>query len=555
MFCPASPKAIDVQSLVLQATLRVPRGPPPAERHRHVERANLTPPQTAYENLVQANIVGEYVFYDNSAINGNNPASNAAADAAIDTSKTALLPGQTATLANYTTNAAGINGFMVDIAGLPSNVTDSDFVLTVGNSNDPTTWTQLTVQPTMTIRWGAGRKDRRAWNSPCPTTRFRMSGCKSQCWPTPTPGFRRTLSFISAMPPALTGNLPNQLSLISAPATVATTPFATEQPDFMNALGNDYYFFDPLIVKTNDGTLISLAEARTEANDLAVPSIAETISVDGGQTWSPITMLYTIPNYPTNELELGSMVVDQNTGAVFLMFTEDDTEVFITSTTNDGQTWSTPQDITATAKNPSWGWIAAGPGNGIQLTTGPDAGRLMIAVDYRYAAGTGSPSYDAVIYSDNDGASWKVGGGPDPTNPANSGVNEATIVQLSSGAIYMNSRLVHGTNTTPARGYSISNDGGTTWTTVQYNYTLTTPSVEGSMIRLDPNTLLFAAPNDPYNTGNRQQMTIWASFNDGSTWTAERVITYEFAGYSGHGCARRRFGHVGLRRRPSDGRG
>ena len=45
---------------------------------------------------------------------------------------------------------------MVDIAGLPGNVTASDFVFMVGNSNDPSTWTQLTVAPTVTVRWGAG---------------------------------------------------------------------------------------------------------------------------------------------------------------------------------------------------------------------------------------------------------------------------------------------------------------------------------------------------------------------------------------------------------------
>ena len=125
---------------------------------------NLTPPQTAYENLVDASVVGENIFYNDSTFDGNNPAANAADDAAIATDKTALLPGQTATFANYTSYVYGINGIMVDIAGLPGNVTASDFTFMVGNTNNPSAWTQLTVEPTVTVRWGAGRRDRRVWN-------------------------------------------------------------------------------------------------------------------------------------------------------------------------------------------------------------------------------------------------------------------------------------------------------------------------------------------------------------------------------------------------------
>ncbi len=125
---------------------------------------NLTPPQTSYQNLVQANVVGENIFYNDSSFDGNNPAANAADDAAIATDKAALLPGQTATFANLTNYAYGINGIMVDIAGLPGNVTANDFTFMVGNNNNPSTWTQLTVAPTVTVRWGAGRRDRRVWN-------------------------------------------------------------------------------------------------------------------------------------------------------------------------------------------------------------------------------------------------------------------------------------------------------------------------------------------------------------------------------------------------------
>ena len=137
-----------------------------------------------------------------------------------------------------------------------------------------------------------------------------------------------------------------------------------------------------------------------------------------------------------------------------------------------------------------------------------------------------------MIYSDDNGSTWQLGGGPSPSDPANGGVNEVAIVQLANGEIYMNSRLKYAANTAPARGYSFSDDGGITWSNVQYNYSLPVSSVEGSLIQLDPNTLLFAAPQDPNDTGVRQEMTIWASFDEGQTWTEERVINYDFASYS-----------------------
>src|SRR5580698_7642731 len=71
---------------------------------------NLTPPQTAYENMVEASVVDEQIFYNDSAFDGNSTAANAADDAAIATDKTPLLPGQTAGFANYTSYSRGING-------------------------------------------------------------------------------------------------------------------------------------------------------------------------------------------------------------------------------------------------------------------------------------------------------------------------------------------------------------------------------------------------------------------------------------------------------------
>ncbi len=83
-----------------------------------------------------AQVVGRYIFYGDSAFDGNIPAPNDD-DTAIATDKTALLPGQTATFANITSYNKGINGVMIDIAGLSGTPTASDFAFSVGNDNNP----------------------------------------------------------------------------------------------------------------------------------------------------------------------------------------------------------------------------------------------------------------------------------------------------------------------------------------------------------------------------------------------------------------------------------
>jgi hypothetical protein len=104
-----------------------------------------------------ATVSGRHVFYNNSFFDGNNPAATSADDAAIDTSKAALLPGQTAGYANYTAYSRGINGLMIDLAGRPlTTLTAADFAFRTGNNNDPATWTTLASVPSVTTRTGAG---------------------------------------------------------------------------------------------------------------------------------------------------------------------------------------------------------------------------------------------------------------------------------------------------------------------------------------------------------------------------------------------------------------
>ena len=109
-----------------------------------------------------AEVIGRYVFYNNSALDLSDPGPNAADDAAIATDKTALLGGGTATFANYTNYWRGINGVMIDIANLPGALSAADFALKVGNDSNPAAWSLGPVPTSVTVRsgQGAGGSDR-----------------------------------------------------------------------------------------------------------------------------------------------------------------------------------------------------------------------------------------------------------------------------------------------------------------------------------------------------------------------------------------------------------
>ena len=103
-----------------------------------------------FGNRVPTAIQDRHVFYNNSAFDGNNPAANAQDDAAVAPDKDPLLPGQQASFRNYTSYNKGLNGVMIDVTGLaaPANVGPEDFVVHVGNNNNPATWA---VGPTPSV--------------------------------------------------------------------------------------------------------------------------------------------------------------------------------------------------------------------------------------------------------------------------------------------------------------------------------------------------------------------------------------------------------------------
>ncbi len=100
------------------------------------------------------------LFYDNSQFNKNveGVGTGTNDDKAIDTSKTAYLPGAgTANFSNVSAYTDGINGIMVDLAtgGAHGNLNASDFTFRVGTNNSPSLWASAPTPSTISVRTGS----------------------------------------------------------------------------------------------------------------------------------------------------------------------------------------------------------------------------------------------------------------------------------------------------------------------------------------------------------------------------------------------------------------
>ena len=87
-------------------------------------------------------VIGIHTFYNRSTFDGDVGSSNLTDINAIATDKQSLLPGHTATFANYTSYSRGLNGIIIDVADMSVLPRIDDFLFSVGNNSDPSTWTQ-----------------------------------------------------------------------------------------------------------------------------------------------------------------------------------------------------------------------------------------------------------------------------------------------------------------------------------------------------------------------------------------------------------------------------
>jgi sialidase-1 len=155
---------------------------------------------------------------------------------------------------------------------------------------------------------------------------------------------------------------------------------------------------------------------------------------------------------------------------------------------------------------------------GIELRSG----RLLIPCNHVI----GDVATNHVIYSDDHGKSWRLGGSTDAYT------DENQVVELADGSLLLNIRNYREKG---HRGISRSLDGGLTWSPVVSDPALIEPVCQASFIRytesprFSKNRLLFS---NPASLTDRIKLTVRMSYDEGKTWPVAKLLNQGNSGYS-----------------------
>jgi len=326
---------------------------------------------------------------------------------------------------------------------------------------------------------------------------------------------------------------------------IAAETAPKQTPVFTSGKDGYHTYRIPALMTTQKGTLLAFCEGRKSGrSDSGNIDLLLKRSTDNGKTWTKQQIVW---SDAANTCGNPCPVQDRQSGTIHLLMTwnrgddresaikkntaNDTRRVWITKSNDDGLTWSDSQQITDTTKKPEWRWYATGPGVGIQLQKGPAKGRLVIPCDHSIISPKDPDGYNShVIISDDHGKTWRIGGVITPK------VNECQIVELADAALMINMRNYDRSKTT--RAIAFSTDGGVNFSKVAHDPALVEPICQASFLRYtiqpahNKNRLLFSNPARP-KAGDRNQMTVRLSYDEGKTWPVARIL---HAGPSAYSC-------------------
>ena len=307
----------------------------------------------------------------------------------------------------------------------------------------------------------------------------------------------------------------------------------------MGEEGSRFYRI-PALVKAPDGALVAIADKRGDAlGDLPnVITIVSKRSVDGGRTWSGMSVVAQGDTAAKCGYGDAVAIADEERGNIVAVFSGNNglwhsnkdnlIRTYMSVSSDGGKSWGEVADITEQVYGGVYGdgeryGLFTGSGSGVQLRNSKYAGRLMFVVAARNDASWGGTLSNYAIYSDDGGRTWSAS-----RNAATSNGDEAKVVELPNGNVLMSIR----NRSKNHRLFSLSTDGGETWSAASVNSTILDPACNGDIISVARDGVNYLLHSLPASKTTRENVTVYVSTDDGCTWSAKRLIYNGFSAYS-----------------------
>ncbi|NQU52773.1 MAG: exo-alpha-sialidase [Bacteroidetes bacterium] len=302
----------------------------------------------------------------------------------------------------------------------------------------------------------------------------------------------------------------------------------------------------PSLLVTQKGFILAVMEGREEMNhDHAKNDIVLKRSIDNGETWSKLTVIAEAGD----NVVMNPVMVQALDGTIILIYiyfpekrhSRDRSHgvkqvdpglkgntierLFVIKSTDEGLSWSKPQEITSVAKSSKTTVVSiCGPGIGITLTKGKFKGRVIIPMSESILLKGKRTDYNYALYSDDNGNTWKHGEFFPKTVDGYFGGNEIQMVELEDGNVFASIRARE------FRLVTTSTDGGKTWALLKKHNDLADTGCMSPLLRYrwktekESGVLIHVGVTGRSDGRKRGKSIIALSYDDGKSWPFKRPL-------------------------------